>query len=84
VEIIIAANIRPNKKPRIGGRCGVLVFTRPETSESHAVPAPAVLVDYQAQQRYDRQQRHECDRRGALEVLAGAGVDVHEVLRVVQ
>jgi len=28
-----------NKKPRIGGRCGVLVFIRVLTSETPAAPA---------------------------------------------
>jgi hypothetical protein len=36
-----------NKKPRIGGRCGVSVFVRFLVSETPAAPAPTALDEQQ-------------------------------------
>jgi hypothetical protein len=36
-----------NKKPRIGGRCGVSVFVRFLVSETPAAPAPTALGEQQ-------------------------------------
>jgi hypothetical protein len=43
-----------NKKPRIGGRCGVLVVIRVLTSETPAAPARTAPKEQQIYQQYYR------------------------------
>jgi hypothetical protein len=43
-----------NKKPRIGGRCGVLVVIRVLSSETPAAPARTAPKEQQIYQQYER------------------------------